>query len=101
VGAALIARWAAGLLRDSSRILLDHEETGSPLAEEIRGHIESDGDTRIHDLHLWRVSDTRYACIISLVTSRGYTADDYGTRLRDVHELAHTTIEVRASAAAP
>ena len=93
VGATLIARWAVLLLKDSSRILLDHE-TISPLSREIREHIESDGDTRICDLHLWRVADNKYACLISLVTGKTFLLDDYRKRLRDLHELAHVTIEI-------
>jgi hypothetical protein len=46
IGATMIARWATSLLKDSARILLDHETT-SLLSNEIREHIESDGDTRI------------------------------------------------------
>lgn len=93
VGATLIARWATLLLKDSSRILLDHETT-SPLSTEIREHIESDGDTRICDLHLWRVADNKYACLISLVTGKTYLIDDYRKRLRHLHESAHVTIEI-------
>ncbi|HBH96284.1 MAG TPA: cation transporter, partial [Candidatus Omnitrophica bacterium] len=93
VGAAMVGRWAFLLLRDSSKILLDREKC-TPLSVEIRNRIESDGDSRIHDLHLWRVSDSKYACIISLVTGREYTIDDYRKRLLGVHELAHTTIEI-------
>jgi cation diffusion facilitator family transporter len=93
VGAALISRWAALLLKDSGVILLDHE-IESPLSTEIRAHIESDGDTRISDLHLWKVADDKYACIISLVTGMNHSIDDYKKRLKEVHELAHTTIEI-------
>jgi cation diffusion facilitator family transporter len=93
VGAALISRWAFLLVKDSGRILLDHE-VESPLSIEIREHIESDGDTRISDLHLWRVADDKYACIIALVTGKNYPIDEYKKRLEEVHELAHVTIEV-------
>jgi cation diffusion facilitator family transporter len=94
VGALLIARWAVTLLRDSSGILLDHGAE-APIAMEIRERIEADGDTKICDLHLWRVADTKYACIISLVSSGKFSLDDYRNRLKDVHELAHTTIEIQ------
>jgi len=93
VGALLIARWAALLLKDSAGILLDHE-TESPLLNEIREMIESDGDTRISDLHVWRVADNKYACIVALVTAKKYSTDDYRKRLENIHELAHITIEI-------
>jgi cation diffusion facilitator family transporter len=93
VGAVLISRWAVLLLKDSGRILLDHE-IESPLSMEIREHIESDGDTRISDLHVWKVADNKYACIVALVTAKNFSTDDYRKRLEDIHELAHITIEI-------
>jgi len=93
VGAMLIARWAFLLLRDSSYILLDHEKE-SPLSQEIREKIESDGDTRISDLHLWKVSDNKYACIIAVVATTRHSIAEYKKRLDKIHELAHVTIEV-------
>ena len=95
VGALLISRWAALLLKDSAGILLDHAAE-SPLSIEIREHIESDGDTRISDLHLWKVADNKYACIVALVTSKKYSIDDYRKRLENIPELAHITIEINA-----
>jgi Co/Zn/Cd efflux system component len=93
VGAALISRWAFFLLKDSSSVLLDHEKE-SPLTKVIREHIESDGDTKISDLHLWKVGDNKYACILSLVTSTNYSTEDYKNRLTNILELAHVTVEL-------
>ena len=93
VGAALIARWSILLLRDSGSILLDHEKA-SPISHKIREHIESDGDTRIADLHLWKVAEGNYACIISVVSSARRSIDEYKMRLGSIHELAHITIEI-------
>ena len=93
LGAALISRWALLLLKDSGRILLDHE-VDSHLSSEIREQIESDGDTRISDFHLWKVADDKYACIIAVVTGLKTSIEDYKKRLAKVHELAHITVEV-------
>jgi cation diffusion facilitator family transporter len=92
-GALLILRWAAFLLRDSAAILLDHEKD-SPVAQEIKENIESDGDTKISDLHIWKVADGKYACILAVVTGRQRKIEEYRKRLESVHELAHTTIEI-------
>ena len=93
IGAALIARWAFFLVRDSAFILLDHEKE-SPLTHEIREQIESDGDTRISDLHLWKVAENKYACIIAVVADSKYSIEEYKKRLENIHELIHVTIEV-------
>jgi cation diffusion facilitator family transporter len=97
VGAILISRWAFLLLKDSGRVLLDLE-IESPLSREIKEHVESDGDARISDLHLWRVADNKYACIIALVAARRCSIDFYKKRLEDIHELAHITIEINECA---
>ncbi len=93
IGAALILHWAARLLSATARILLQRE-MDSPVAAEIRQIIEADGDTKVSDLHIWQVAQNRYACIVSLVTAKDYSIHDYKTRLREVHELAHLTVEI-------
>ena len=97
VGAILVARWAWGLLRDTSRVLLDRE-MDNPVTAEIRqavADLDHSGSTRIADLHLWRVGKARFACILSLVThDRDMTPERVKTRLREHEELAHVTVEV-------
>jgi cation diffusion facilitator family transporter len=93
VGACLIIRWSALLLKDTSGILLDYV-ADPPLAREIRRHIESDGDSKVSDLHVWRITQGQYACIVAVVTGRSYTIDEYKTRLADIGALAHITVEL-------
>ncbi|MBU1742730.1 MAG: CDF family Co(II)/Ni(II) efflux transporter DmeF, partial [Proteobacteria bacterium] len=54
VGAALITRWSVGLIRSSSRVLLDMQ---APLEvrRAVKQAIESEGDARLSDLHVWAV----------------------------------------------
>jgi cation diffusion facilitator family transporter len=101
LGALLIAAWAIGLLRQTSRILLDRE-MDDPLVEQVRERLESDGDARVADLHLWRVGDARFACQATLVADVPLPADVYRARLRGLPALAHVLIEVnRCRSAAP
>lgn len=93
VGAAMIALWSVGLLRQTSKILLDRE-MDDPLAAQVRRRLESDGDARVADLHLWRVGDARFACHATLVADRPLTADLYRERLHELDALAHVSIEV-------
>jgi cation diffusion facilitator family transporter len=93
VGAGLIIRWSYYLLKDSGFILLERE-MDDPVADEIRGEIESDGDSKISDLHIWKVAQNKYACIVSLVTGKKYSIEEYKARLSKVHELAHITVEI-------
>lgn len=93
VGAAMIALWSVGLLRQTSKILLDRE-MDHPLAMQVSERLESDNDARVADLHLWRVGDKRFACHVTLVADRPLTADLYRDRLRGLDALAHVSIEV-------
>lgn len=93
LGAALIAAWSFGLLRQTSKILLDRE-MDDPLAAQVRERLESDGDARVADLHLWRVGDARFACQATLVADEPLAADHYRARLHGLPGLAHVTIEI-------
>jgi cation diffusion facilitator family transporter len=97
VGAILVARWAWGLLRDTSRVLLDRE-MDHPVAAEIReviATLDQSKATRVADLHLWRVGKARFACILSLVThDRDLTPNRIKAGLSEHEELAHVTVEI-------
>ncbi len=93
VGAGLILHWSSMLLKETGGILLQRE-MDNPITDEIKQEIESDGDSVISDLHVWKVAQNKYACIVSLVTSKNCSIEDYKKRLAKVHELAHVTIEI-------
>jgi cation diffusion facilitator family transporter len=93
VGAGLVMRWSFLLLKDTGGILLERE-MDNPIVNEIKSEIESDGDSKISDLHIWKVAQNKYSCIVSLVTARKFSIEDYKARLNKVHELAHITIEI-------
>ncbi|RMH09355.1 MAG: cation transporter [Aquificota bacterium] len=94
VGFAVVAYWAFGLLRESAYALLDRELHGS-LAEEIIKHIESDGLSRVYDIHLIKVSKEGYACIIGIETSSYFSLEHYEGVLKSFNQILHATIELR------
>jgi len=97
VGAILVASWAKGLLLDTGKVLLDRE-MDHPIVDEIREVIEVPGhpdETKIVDLHVWRVGAAAYSCAISLVTrNETLTPDEVREQLRQHEEIVHTTIEI-------
>jgi len=93
VGAALITRWGYGLLKETSRVLLDSAPDAGTL-EQIQRAVEADADNRITDLHVWRLGPRSYGVIISLVTHQPRDPEHYKTLLKDFAELGHITIEV-------
>ncbi|MFQ1850221.1 CDF family Co(II)/Ni(II) efflux transporter DmeF [Aeromonas veronii] len=93
VGAGLVAVWAWGLLRDSGRVLLD-AEMDTPLVAEIREVIAELPGTDIRDLHVWRVGQQQYACVLSLLMVNPLPAQQIRDRLAIHEELVHVTIEI-------
>jgi cation diffusion facilitator family transporter len=93
-GAALVAVWAQGLLRDSGRVLLD-AEMDSPVVREVREVIEQGKvPARITDLHVWRVGRAKYACVVSLTTTSTMDGEYFRRELAVHEELVHVTVEV-------
>lgn len=93
VGAVIIARWSYNLLRDTGRVLLD-VNINNTLHDNIRQVIEADEDSKIVDLHVWRVGPGHFAAIISVVTSQQHHPRHYKQLLENVQELYHVTVEV-------
>lgn len=93
VGAAVIGRWAYGLLRETGLVLLDGSIKGEDLAA-IKERIEGALDNRIADMHVWRVGPADYAAIISIVTHHPQKIAYYKGLLSEFKEISHLTIEL-------
>lgn len=97
IGAVLVAVWAKQLLTDTGKVLLDRE-MDHPVVNEIREVVEAhsgEGQTRIADLHVWRVGRASYSCALSLVTrDTTLTADKVREWLSVHEEIVHSTIEL-------
>jgi cation diffusion facilitator family transporter len=93
IGAAVIASWSYGLIRDTGAILLDMNPDRG-MAEKVRATIERDGD-RLEDLHLWRLGPGHLGAILSVVTTKPRDADHYRRLLHHFRNLSHVTVEVQ------
>jgi cation diffusion facilitator family transporter len=93
LGGALIARWAFMVLRDSARSLVD-ASSDTRLRDRVRHAIETDGDARVADLHVWQVGPLAWSAVVSVVADRPLPSADYRARLQALPELQHVTIEV-------
>lgn len=97
VGAIVVALWAKRLIADTSKVLLDRE-MDHPVVDEIREVIEDGGrasETRVADLHVWRVGKATYACAASVVTHDKALTPEIVRRWISVHEeVVHATIEI-------
>jgi len=94
VGAALVLNWSWGLLRSSAAVLLDMQAP-EEIREEVRKAIESEGDSRICDLHIWSVGPGIYATGIVLIASRPLDSQHYYKLLPKRIGIVHATVETR------
>jgi cation diffusion facilitator family transporter len=92
VGALLVANWSRGLLRSTSRVLLDHQAPAD-VREAIRRAIEQ-GDDRIADLHVWSVGPGVQAAIVSVVTHDPKAPEHYRGLVPDGLGIRHLSVEV-------
>jgi cation diffusion facilitator family transporter len=93
LGAVVIGVWAIGLMRESAAVLLDRE-MDHPLTRHIRADLESDGDAKVADLHLWRVGRAQFAAVVCLVADVPLAPSAYRERLARHAELVHVSVEV-------
>jgi cation diffusion facilitator family transporter len=104
VGAAVVSVWAWGLIRQTSKVLLD-SEMDHPVVQEIREALESTNVTdgsRVTDLHVWRVGKQSFAVALTLVThDTTLTAARVRETLAVHKEIAHVTVEIQRCRAIP
>jgi cation diffusion facilitator family transporter len=92
VGAILITRWSWGLLKATSSVLLDQQQTG--IQQGVKRAVEC-GDTRVSDLHVWSIGPNLYAAIVAVVTHDPQPPGHYRDRIQtDNASLVHVTVEV-------
>lgn len=88
LGAAVIARWAWGLMKDTAAILLDTAEPA--LMAEIRAVADAEG-VAVRDLHVWRIGPDAHAAIISL--AQGANGAAVRAKVRAMPGIEHVTVE--------
>ena len=94
VGAVMVALWAKGLIVETAKVLLDRE-MDHPVVQEIKDVVQADGQTRVTDLHVWRVGKKVYSCALTAVTQDPQlTPNTVRERLAVHEEIIHSTIEL-------
>ena len=94
VGAVMVALWAKSLIMETAKVLLDRE-MDHPVVDEIKQAVEADGQTRVTDLHVWRVGKKVYSCALTAVTlDAQLTPNTLRKRLAIHEEIIHSTIEL-------
>ncbi len=94
VGAALVARWSWGLIRDTAQVLLDRQADDAKLAV-VRAAIEGNSADRITDLHLWSIGHGIFAAEIAIVSDEPKTPDYYKSLIPPQLDIVHVTMEIQ------
>ena len=98
IGAAVIASWSYGLIRDSAMVLLD-ADADPDMSDEIRTFLQAELKARIPDLHLWRLGPGHRGLIVSLISPDAISAEAVKATLRSRYpDLSHVTVEVAVCA---
>jgi cation diffusion facilitator family transporter len=93
IGAFLVINWSVGLIRGTSRVLLDHQI--QPEAQQKIIHaLEGYKDTRVSDLHIWSIGPGIYSSEIGIVTKTPDSPDVYKALIPEDAGVVHTTIEI-------
>lgn len=94
IGAILVLVWAIGLLRQSGKILLD-ANMNEPIASEVIDILRLfRSDIEIKDLHLLKVANDKYTCIISLNSINPIDINLIKKELSKHEELVHIIVEI-------
>ena len=93
VGAALVARWSYGLIRESARVLLDRQADEKIVAA-IRKSLEGNSSDRVTDLHCWNIGPGIYAADLAIISDDPQSPDDYRSRIPPELGVVHATVEV-------
>jgi len=96
LGALVVARWAARLVHDSSKVLLDRMPDPA-LAQAMKKLIEQGGQAVVRSLAVWRISPSRLAAVITLDDPSPRPPEHYKSLLTGIEGLERITIEVHPS----
>lgn len=93
VGAAVILKWGLGLTRECARQLIDLDPS-TKQRDRVKSALEKLGDTRVEDLHLWRVGPNQLVCVVSVSSAEPRTLADYKQAAMDAAPIDHLTVEI-------
>ncbi|WED29920.1 CDF family Co(II)/Ni(II) efflux transporter DmeF [Vibrio sp. DW001] len=94
VGAIVITKWAIGLLKQTSPILLDIA-IDKKYRDSVIAAIQPHAD--IIDLHIWKVSADHHAASLILSSRSNKNIDDYRQLLSKFDKIHHLTIELHSA----
>jgi len=92
IGSMVVAWWAYGLLRQSGRVLLDHQDEG--MLKTLRSHLADGKREQVSDLHVWSIGPGIHAAEVAIVSHDPQPPDVYKARIPARFRIVHATVEV-------
>ena len=93
VGAALVASWSIGLIRQSSRVLLDWQ-ADMDTVKALQDSIEQGTTDRVTDLHLWSIGHGMFSAQITVVSDDPKPPSHYKSLIPANLNVVHVNMEV-------
>ena len=93
VGAVLVTRWSYGLIRETSRVLLDGQVPEDRLSS-LREAIETDSTDIVTDVHVWSIGHGIFAAELAIASKDPKTPDQYKSLIPSALKIVHATVEV-------
>ena len=93
LGALLVARWSYGLLKNSGRVLLDHQ-ADSAVTGPLRQAIEGSSNDRVSDLHVWSIGHGIFAAEVTIISDTPEAPDHYRSLVPETLNIVHIAIEI-------
>jgi cation diffusion facilitator family transporter len=94
VGALVIAKWSYGLIKESSKVLLDQNVNIDSFSE-LAKSIKQECNAIIDDIHIWKIGTSYQAAILSVVADQPLSPCSYKKVLKQhFPHLTHITIEI-------
>lgn len=96
VGAMVIFHWSFGLIKESSKVLLDKSVDVSILDKISIAMKEK--ESVIKDIHVWKIANSHQAGILSVSSASPLDAEEYKNILKEfLPQLSHVSIEINNS----
>jgi cation diffusion facilitator family transporter len=93
VGAVLVANWSIGLIRQSSRVLLDWQADKN-IVKALQDSIEQGTTDRVTDLHLWSIGHGIFSAQMTVVSDDPKPPSQYKSLIPANLKVVHTSVEV-------
>ncbi len=93
IGALVILKWGASLLKECSRQLIDLDPSTKD-RDQVKAALEAVEGTRVIDLHLWRVGPKQMVCVVSVASRAPKSLQEYKDLVLKAVPVDHLTVEI-------